>query len=417
MNTIEEKVRAATRAAADLVADGSATPLDLSRRRTRPSRPWRPSWHDGRLGMPLVPLAAAAAVLAIAVAAIAIPRSLNSGLRPGSRQHEAVATTALLPRYLMTVHTWGFWRLDVRNTLTGSLTAGITAPMGYSWYAVAAQGLRTFIASKTLNGGRMTSYFYRLVIGGHGTVASINRVGRGVPGVVDAASVTPDGRYIAYVAWPDYDSDGSYAERVVLASLSSGKVVASWPVPAYDSVASLSIDAGGNALAISAYSYGVGLANIERGILTQWTSVLRPATSGTPIDRLPRLLPQAGTLALSPDGRTLYEFLQAGKVSASPQRDQNLVTFDLAAVNARTGAVVSVLHTWRAVWSTFIPQLALGPSGVYLLIADGVRLALIATATGQYTALPGTAPEIHEVEYGLGKMPTTQGFDIDPLAW
>lgn len=40
--------------------------------------------------------------------------------------------------------------------------------------------------------------------------------------------------------------------------------------------------------------------------------MLRPATSGTSIDRLPRLLPQAGTLALSPDGRTLYEFLQAG---------------------------------------------------------------------------------------------------------
>lgn len=418
MTTLEDRIRAATHAAADLVADGSAPPLDLARVRSQARWSRWPGRH-GRLRKPLIPLAAAAAVLLIAVAAIAVPRSPDSG---SQRHHPATGgPAAVLPRYLVTVHT-DPWRLDVRNAVTGTLTAGIKVPVGYNWNAVAAQGPRTFIASKNqVLMGPETSYFYRLVIGSHGAVTSISRVGRGVHGTVWAASVTPDGRYVGYLFSTTYGPDGSHAStQVVLANLSTGKVIASWPVPDNDDVASLSIDAGGNALAISTYYYhytGLSADAAVKHDLTQWTSVLRPATSGTPVDKLPELLPQAGTLALSPDGRTLYEFLQAGSVARSPYQDRNPVTFDLAAVNAHTGAVVSVLHTWRAVWADFVPQLALGPAGAYLLIADGASLARVSTATGQYTALPGSVPEIPALENAAGKLPPDQGGDIDPLAW
>ena len=104
-------------------------------------------------------------------------------------------------------------------------------------------------------------------------------------GAVWAASVTPDGRYVGYLLSTTYGPDGSDASmQVALANLNTDKVIASWPVPDNDDIASLSIDAGGNALAISAYHYHyTGLSAPMRRLgthLTQWTSVLRPATSG-----------------------------------------------------------------------------------------------------------------------------------------
>jgi hypothetical protein len=434
VNTLEDRIRAAARAAADAIADESAPPLDLSRAGHPPLRPWRGPGR-GRLGRMLVPLTAAAAVVLVAAAAIAIPRTLDSG----SRRHPvagastpAVSPTPaavpsgqgkVLPGYLATLQLLGSSPpVDIRNAVTGALTAKIGLSPGYGWYAVAGQGPRTFIASKTLNNmGPTTSHFYRIEISDRGKVTSIRQVGAAVPGTVYAFSVTPDGRYVGYVLSIAYGPAGQDGrDEVVLANLTTGKVIASWPIPDIDYIGSMSIDAGGNALAIGAYYYhynGVGTIYAVKHDLTQWTSVLRPATSGTPIDKVPQLLPQAAPLALSPDGATLYEFLQAGRVPSRPQQDRAPVTFDLAAVNASTGTVVAVLHTWRAPWPSFAPQLALSPAGDYLLITDGVSLARISTATGQYTALPGTVPELGPL-VSEGKLPPGQGADTaDPLAW
>ena len=413
--TIERRLRAA-------YADAAAFVQQHDLHADAPARPASPPGR-GACGprITLAALAAAAAVLLIAITAVIVPRSLNVG----SQGHHARAANggpaALLPRYLMVVHTYP-WRLDVRNVATGALTADPAVPDGDNWDALAAQGPQTFIASKTeLELGPMRSYFYRLAVGSHGQVTSIRRVGPGVDGIVDAAAVTPDGRYVGYMTEIVYGPHGSDSRgEVVLANLPTGKVIASWPVPVSDEIASLSVDGSGNTLAVSAYSYsnpGVGTnAQIAHGDLTQWTSVLRPATSGTPLDRLPRLLPQAGTLALSPNGRILYEFLQVGKISSQPHHDKNPVTFHLAAVSTRTGSVIRVLHTWRAVWGAFIPQLAPGPAGRYLLMAEGASLARVNTTTGQYTELSGTVPEIPPLNLN-GKDNPAQGADIDPLAW
>jgi hypothetical protein len=424
MNTIEERIRAATRAAADLVDDGSAPPLDLTRAGERTSWSWRPDRRGRRFGKPLVPLAAAAAVLVIAVTAVTISGGLDSGSRraPSPTSHGGMAPS--LPAYLAAVQTVGNFSIDIRNAVTGALTAKINVPNGYSWNAVEGQGPRTFIASKTLNNmGPTTSHFYRIAVSDHGKVTSIRQIGAAAPGVVYAFAVTPDDRYVGYLTAITYGPAGQDANlKIVLANFSTGRVIASWPVPGSEhiqiSIASMSIDASGNALAIGAYQYHFkvfqGAYNAMKQDLTQWTSVLRPATSGTPINELPRLLPQAAPLALSPDGATLYEFLQAGRVPSRPQLDWAPVTFDLAAVNATTGTVVAVLHKWRAAWPNFNPELALSPAGDYLLIAGGVRLARIGTATGQYTALPGTVPELAplvKLNFGQG------GNAVNPLAW
>jgi hypothetical protein len=437
LTTIERRLRDAYTDAAATVQQHDLNPN--AQPAMPPSRPGR-----GRRGL-LVSLAAAAAVLLIAIAPLAIFRSPHPGPQ---RQHptvpasEPVPTPTLTsypgqatapPRYLVTLDAVGSGLLEVRNAVTGALTASISVPTARGscyWYALAAQGPRTFIASEdiTLPSSASSlmpssvSYFYRIAISSHGTVTSISRAGPVVQGAVAAASATPDGRYVGYLLMTSYGKNNNLARlQVVLANLATGKVLASWPVPASDSIASLSIDAGGNALAISAYYYSnynfhTTYPNARKHAdLVQWTSVLRPATSGTPIGKLPKLLPQAGTLALSPDGGTLYEFLQAGHVTGASFRDPDLVTFDLAAINARSGAVVFVLHTWQAVWADFIPQLSLSPPGGYLLIADNTSLARINAATGQYTALP-TIPSIPSVG-AAGKFPPDQSGAIDPLAW
>ncbi len=424
LTTIERRLRGAYADAAATVQQHDLNPNEPGQPAMPPRRPGR-----GRRSL-LVSLAAAAAVLLIAIAPLAISRSPHSGpqrLRPKVPASKPAPTptptpyrgpVTAPPKYLVTLYGVGSGLLEVRNAVTGMLTATIKVPIadGY-WYALAAQSARTFIASEDVAlPSPSASYFYRFVIGSHGTVTSISRAGSAVPGTVMSASVTPDGRYVGYLLL----ANGPAKVQVVLANLVTGKALAFWPIPASDSIASMSIDADGNALAVSAYHYtnynvGTTYQNARKHAdLVQWTSVLRPATSGTSLGKLPELLPQAGTLALSPDGRTLYEFLQAGHVTGASWRDPNPVTFDLAAVNARSGAVVSVLHTWQAVWADFSPQLALDPAGGYLLIADNTSLARVNTATGQYTALPGSIPPENT---GDKFLPGFQGGDIDPLAW
>jgi hypothetical protein len=413
LTAIERRLRDAFSDAAAVVQQQDLAPDVQARPAARPGR-------RRRRRILLVPLAAAAAVLLIAIAPFAVSRSLNSGPQRGPALPE--------PRYLVAIPRVNPNLLDVRSAATGALSATIRIPIRWgSWYALAAQGPQTFIASEgviSLSSSSptvsSTSYLYRFVIGRHGTVTSIGRVGRAVNGIVMAASITPDGRYIGYVLTTPYGFYGEHARvRVVLANVASGRAVASWPVPDDDSIASLSIDADGNALAASAYDYyryppsENNQNEPARADLAQWTSVLRPATSGTAINKVPRLLPQAGTLALSADGRRLYEFLQTGNVTSRSWQDRDPVAFNLAVVNTSNGSVVSVLHTWQAVWKDFVPQLALDPAAGYLLITDGTRLATVNAVTGRYAAVPGRIP----LEQNWVKFPLGQGGDIDPVAW
>ena len=79
MNLVEDRLRAAARAAADTIAPGSAPPLRLEQGARRPL-PGRYRWPDrGRATRLIAPLAAAAAVVAVAGVAV----HLGSGTQPG----------------------------------------------------------------------------------------------------------------------------------------------------------------------------------------------------------------------------------------------------------------------------------------------------------------------------------------------
>jgi hypothetical protein len=405
----EDDVRAALRVLADDAPDPGATWSGLQSA-TRPPAP-----HHPRRRRLTVALAAAASVLVIAVATVFVSHGVTSRARPQQPQRSSG-----LPRYLVNIPAMGVGLLDVRDAVTGSLGSTIRITnAGYYWYALAAEGPQTFVAAEDV--APATSYFFRFTLGSGGKTTSIQQAGPKVRGTVMGMSVTPDGKYVAYLLSSLYGkTDNNSRDQLILANLVTGKVLAHWPVPVADTVASLSVDAAGNAIAISAYTYNPASIYEQVEIhadLIQWTSVLRANTSGTPIDRLPKALPQASTsLALSPDGRTLWTFLQAGPVNGGSWRDPRPANFYLAAVSLReNGTVLDVatVHGWRAVWANFKPVLALVPGGRYLLIADNSRLARFDTATGHYATL-GHMPAL---EIGTKFPALTQGGDLNPLAW
>ena len=145
--SIEERLRAATRAAADTVAPGSAPPLRLpggpAAGPLRGGGPRRRRWLRG-----LTPLAAAAAV----AAAVIISLTLTSGMHGLTRGEDPSAGTAALgglpPYYLvLTGYPAMPEHATIRATATGKALATVTAPRPYTGFTfvTGAKDDRTFI--------------------------------------------------------------------------------------------------------------------------------------------------------------------------------------------------------------------------------------------------------------------------------
>jgi hypothetical protein len=165
MNTVEDRVRAATRAAADTVSPGSVPPLRLpdvrdgaQRQHRWPLRPAARRWP----GL-LAPLAAAMAVAAVVAASLAIGAAFQgspAGPGPAARSHPSpapVRPAALRPAALRQVPRFFAQLTDrvqaqaqvavVRSTLTGRVLATVTPPRPYrifTWVSAAADD-RTFV--------------------------------------------------------------------------------------------------------------------------------------------------------------------------------------------------------------------------------------------------------------------------------
>jgi hypothetical protein len=146
MTTIEDRLRAAVRAAADTVADGSAPPLQLqlqggpARRRA----PRRLSQGGRKL---LAPVVAAAAVLAVAAAAVAIASHSARPPRPAAGPGPSVVRG--IPRYYLELAATGAAPTGggpltgprsavVRDTRTGARLAVARPPAPYNTFAAAA---------------------------------------------------------------------------------------------------------------------------------------------------------------------------------------------------------------------------------------------------------------------------------------
>jgi hypothetical protein len=170
MNTLEERIRAATIQTAEEIAPGSLPPLSLhghrpAGRRTRADRNAEGAHSSARWPRVLIPVAAAASVIVVVGASLAVtsgwidPRLAVSRAQTGqSRAHGTPqiisaagrAALASAPEFYVALAP-GFAgrnnRAQVRATATGAVLATVTAPAPYntfSWVTAAADD-RTFV--------------------------------------------------------------------------------------------------------------------------------------------------------------------------------------------------------------------------------------------------------------------------------
>jgi hypothetical protein len=159
MNMLEDRLRAATRAAADTVTPLSLPPLELpgSPDPAPPRRRWRA--RPGSRAWPalLAPLAAAAAVVAVIAGSLAISATFHGrsrGSRPGpaARLHgsplgDPAALRDVPPYFVSLSPMWTAHSAVVRSTVTGRTLATVRPPAPYrifTWVSGAADD-RTFV--------------------------------------------------------------------------------------------------------------------------------------------------------------------------------------------------------------------------------------------------------------------------------
>lgn len=262
MNTleVEERVRAATRAAGDTVAPDSVPPLRLASERLFRSRSRSRSgsregsrafaWVWGRR---LAPLAAAVAVVAVAIAMVTVGRTVNHGtggtsaassagpgpVRTGPAVSSYVASGAV-PRYYVSIESLGNPNFNpsyavVRATATGSAMETVAAAADRTVVAVtAAANDRTFIldeqpsVSASPNANANQSFeprsFVKLSLGPDGRVLSLAALSLSVPAgqLMTGFALSPDGTKLAIAVQPDNNKREPELTEVKVITLAIG---------------------------------------------------------------------------------------------------------------------------------------------------------------------------------------------------
>lgn len=373
MNTIEDRLRAATNAAADTVAPGSAPPLKLPEdpggfgwRRGAPRRPagW-PGW--------LAPAAAAAAVVAVVAASLVI-----SGTFHGHQRATTSVTPALagVPPYYValrfsrpgpagdTPKTWA----AVVNTATGAVLATVAPPKPYVTFAgVSGAGDdRTFVVAAQRNLNQPVTRFFRLRINPAGRPGDRARlsplpVPENKNGVLSFA-LSPGGTSLAVADFAAVRilNVSTGAQRTWHPSL-GGSFLGGATTDAL-----LSWSANGRKLA---FAYNSD-SNVMGAYLLDTTA---PGSNLLASSRRLVHAPKPGTSAtpwwqvrLTPDGRTVIAVL-----AARNHRDPHGAAQKLEEFSARTGRLLRVLNYLPVANGSDIEQVLWNsPSGHTLLVAN-----------------------------------------------
>ena len=248
MNTleVEERVRAATRAAGETVAADSVPPLRL--RSKRPFRFRASAWARW-----LAPVAAAAAVIAVAVAMVTVGHTVNhrtGGTAASSAAPNPVKTgpplssyiaSGRVPKYYLSVESTGNPIFNpsyavVRETATGQSPGAWTPADGQTVVAVtAAADDQTFVAdvqpfaNPKGNGTQSTEprTFYTLVLSRTtGIVETVNRLPISLPAgqQMTGFALSPDGKKLAIALEPANDTPGPNLTKVKVITLATGAV-------------------------------------------------------------------------------------------------------------------------------------------------------------------------------------------------
>lgn len=375
MNTLEDRVRAATQAIAGTVAPHSAPPLRL------PAGP-PPRRAPGRIrrwAHWLTPAAAALAVTAVVLGTLALQRGqggppVSPGPLPGG-----------LPRYYAALvqEPSGPWWAEVRATVTGKVLATVRPPLPYTRFSevAAAPDDHTFVlAGIGPQGQPSVTQLYALRLNPATGQVRLSRLP--IPLIperwrVNALAVSPDGTRLAVALEPG----GAERPRLQLYSMTSGALLREWGVNtgrpgAAPVIGFMSWAADGRTLE---YSYPV------RGNGAALLDVTRPGTNllgNSTIVQFPKRAALTGNLTMTGDGRLIAS-------AAYITSGNGYVTGWLAGeYSARTGQPVRVFY--RREFHRSNP--AIGPGTVWwaspsgqVLIASPARHGL--GANQAYTGL------------------------------
>ncbi|HEX4659785.1 MAG TPA: hypothetical protein VH307_20550 [Streptosporangiaceae bacterium] len=339
MNTLEDRLRDAYGAVAGTIDPATVLSLAVS------TQPPATSFRWIRF---VAPLAAAAAVtMVVTLTTLAVGTSPRHHARTARTRPTAAASrpaAASLPAF--TLVDLGS-SVKVYDTRTGHGVATLTAPAGQQFEDVASGGAaRTFLVATGLSGSACHAYFYRFQLSATGQPSKLTFL-RSVPGSQPTAVAGAAG-------------GGTYAYSTVhchTAPPNGGIGISgqagnrTWEYPVGDDYAfSLAPTADGRTLALSLFvGYGPGQQDVL--LNTQSTS---PTVAGA--SRILPAVPFSQTLAISPDGQTLYACASDGS------------TGTLAAYSTTTGALIRVLHQWPGL-TGFTCQVSADPTGRFLLAA------------------------------------------------
>jgi hypothetical protein len=216
MNLIEDRIRAAARAAAETVAPDSVPPLELP---AATRRRWLRSGHSGSAmwtpwATRLAPVAAALAVLAIVISMVIVSHT-ERGSSAGSATAAAAppgipagppaawyVVRGLIPRYFVALTSSD---AVVRRTIDGRTVATIepSRPGGTVVAVTAAGDDRTFVLSEQ-GRDRKAVTFYRFWLNASGQPGALTRLPMSVADgkTMTGLALSPDGTQIAIAIAP-----------------------------------------------------------------------------------------------------------------------------------------------------------------------------------------------------------------------
>jgi hypothetical protein len=408
--SVEDRVRAATRATADTVRE--IRPLDLPEELPLPLPPAR------RWVMWIAPLTAAAVVAALAVALVIVRDARNVPSAPPAPAAVS-GGAATLPEYYAALddpsgtaflgtgpgHSPGTLNVVVGNTRTGKRLATIKPPAGETFGGVtAAADDRTFVvaawqfpAPEGIFTGNPAAWYLLRVAPGTGRPATLTRLS--IPGqsrgaVVSGIALSPDGRELAVMFQRGVFFTGPTGPLTLrIYSIPSGKALRTWTADTKGfpagfgwywgrySNSSVTWLADGHTLA---FDYGIlggengpPLGGVFLNVTVRTLDLARPghdllADSKvvlrlTPTDPSPR----CDTLQLTADGRTALCGTQAGTSTAHPASATEVIEYSLATGKPR------VVYRLKGTWALGIADvLWASPDGSTLIGSVNAQSAL-----------------------------------------
>lgn len=317
----------------------------------------------------VVTAAAIAAVAATAGTATAI--TATSAAARASRAQPAVTTT-VLPSFAVVNQASS---LKVFNTTTGAAAGTLKAPAGQQFEGVASGGTsQTFLAytSPTSTGAACHAYYYSFHVSTNGKPSALTLL-RSISGSLGTAiAANPGGGTYTYSA---VHCDTAPPNGLIGISGKAG--THTWAYDEGDDYTfSLAATTDADTLALSLFVAGPGWVNLLLNTDSNAATVGR-------VSRVVPAVPYAQSLAISPDGATLYACISDGR------------TGKLAAYDAATGKLIKVLYRWTlATARIYFCQVSADATGKLLLagyasdVSPRTSLIGINPRTGTTVKLP-----------------------------